>query len=180
MSTELHMTASTTSRRTAVLCLLVLPVLLAAGCVHKPPEPSRDPSLAIPGIWPVDHPTHPVTSPYGSRSDPRRFRTKTRFHSGIDIGVPKGTPVIAAGDGTVEFARRGHDHLGRKVVIDHGNGYRTTYAHLANVRTRRGKRVLQGDVIGAVGKSGRATGPHLHYEVHSHSARRNPMEFLPR
>ena len=88
--------------------------------------------------------------------------------------------MIAAGDGTVEFAGRGRDHLGRKVVIDHGNGYHTVYAHLAKVRTRRGRRVLRGEVIGAVGKSGRATGPHLHYEVHSHGARQDPVKYLPR
>lgn len=146
---------------------------------HREPAGVRDPTCYIPGIWPVAHPSRHIGSPFGPRKDPRRFRRKTRFHNGIDIVVPRGTDVHATADGKVVFAGRGGDHLGRKVVIDHGNGLRTVYAHLARVKAKEGRRLMRGAVIGKVGSSGRATGPHLHYEVRLNGKAVNPAAYLP-
>jgi murein DD-endopeptidase MepM/ murein hydrolase activator NlpD len=160
--------------------LVVVPVLLgvAGACRHRAPVVPRDPSLAVPGIWPVDHPSRTITSPFGERTDPRRFRSRRRFHTGVDIAAPKGSPVVATGDGVVCHAGRVSGY-GRVVRIDHGNGYVTVYAHLAEIRTRMGRRVMRGDVIGSVGKSGHATGPHVHYEVHNRGRRVDPKSYLP-
>lgn len=161
-----------------ILCLAIGAALLMPGCAHTPPPAPRDPALAVPSIWPVDHASRQISSPFGQRSDPRRFRDKVRMHGGVDISVPKGTPVLAAGDGTVAVAARKRDGLGKRVILNHGNGYHTLYAHLSSVKTKPGRRVLRGEVIGVVGKSGRATGPHLHYEVHHNAKRVDPASYL--
>ena len=149
-------------------------------CAHRQePAGVRGPTCYIPGIWPVEHASRHVGSPFGPREDPRRFHNKTRFHNGIDIAVPRGTAVYATADGTVGFAGRGGDHFGRKVVIDHGNGLQTVYAHLSGIKTKEGRHVLRGEVIGKVGSSGRATGPHLHYEVRLNGKPVNPAAYLP-
>ncbi len=105
---------------------------------------------------------HRLTSDYGWRSDP--FTGAARFHHGVDFKAAYGQGVPAAADGrVVEAADR--DAYGLTVVIEHPDGLRTRYAHLANMTVSVGDRVLQGQEIGRVGQSGRATGPHLHFEV---------------
>ena len=86
------------------------------------------------------------------------------WHQGIDLSAPKGSPVRATAAGKVVVAERLGDY-GRTVVIDHGNGIRTRYAHLKKIAVEQGERVAAGEVIGKVGKSGNASGFHLHYEV---------------
>jgi len=87
-----------------------------------------------------------------------------RRHQGLDLAAAKGTPVRATADGVVTVAGRSGD-WGRLVVIEHGGGWETRYAHLSHIRVERGERVARGQEIGTVGRSGNATGDHLHYEV---------------
>ena len=101
---------------------------------------------------------------------------KIRAHKGTDYAAPRGTPIRSAGDGKVVFAgvKGGY---GKTIIIQHGQSYRTLYAHLKGYRKgiRVGKRVKQGQTIGYVGSSGLATGPHLHYEFHVNGRVRNPV-----
>ncbi len=115
----------------------------------------------LPSIWPV---RGLLTGHFGERLDP--FSGEGAFHSGVDIGTAFGEPVEATADGVVsEVANRGG--YGRVVIIDHGFGLSTWYAHLSAYNTQAGMQVKRGDIIGYVGRSGRATAPHLHYEVRS-------------
>lgn len=102
------------------------------------------------------------SSGYGWRSDP--FRHTRRFHSGADFPSKSGTPVAAAGEGVVTFAGRASGY-GNMILIDHGGGVATLYGHLRRIEVDRGFRIAAGDRIGQVGRTGRATGPHLHFEV---------------
>ncbi len=102
--------------------------------------------------------------------------SKWRSHKGVDYAAPRGTPIYAAGDGKIIHAGKKGGY-GRAVIIQHGGKYTTLYAHLNgyNKNTRRGKRVKQGQIIGYVGSSGLATGPHLHYEFRVSGVHRNPL-----
>ena len=99
---------------------------------------------------------------------------KMRAHKGIDYAAPTGTPIRSAGDGKVVFAgvRNG---FGNVVMIQHGGVYTTLYAHMSKISVKNGARVNQGQTIGAVGKTGLATGPHLHYEFHVNGKAVNPL-----
>lgn len=126
-----------------------------------------------PGIWPVDG--RLIRSSYGQRTDP--FSGEGAFHKGVDIAAPSGTGVRVTADGVV--VHTGYDSgYGRLVVVDHGNGLQTYYAHLSAFRVHAGQEVRRGDVVGAVGSSGRVTAPHLHYEVRVGGAPVNPHPFL--
>ena len=118
-------------------------------------------------IWPVNG---PVTSPFGMRWG--------RMHTGIDIGVPSGTPIHAAASGTVIIAGvvSGYGNL---VFIDHGNGLSTGYAHQSQIAVSVGQSVTQGQVIGYVGCTGHCFGPHLHFEVRVNGAPVDPLGYLP-
>jgi murein DD-endopeptidase MepM/ murein hydrolase activator NlpD len=118
---------------------------------------NRSARSTVPSGWPIAYATVTVTAEFGAP------RGRSR-HEGIDLAAPAGTKVWATADGTVLFAGR-DGRYGRTVVIDHRNRYRTRYAHLKRVDTRAGSKVRRGDVIGRVGSSGNASGPHLHYEV---------------
>ncbi len=131
-----------------------------------------DPS-AIPSIWPVHG---RVTAGFGERLDP--FSGEGAFHPGLDISASYGTDVEAAGDGMVIEAARDAGY-GRSILIDHGDGISTRYGHLSKIFVVVGEEVKRGETIGAVGMSGRTTGPHLHYEVRIHGAPVNPSRFLP-
>ncbi len=113
-----------------------------------------------------------MSSPYGE------IRPGGRRHRGVDIAVPKGTPVSAAATGTTVFAGQ-QGAYGNIIILCHGNGYETAYAHLDRILTQRGSRVRRGAVIGLVGATGNATGPHLHYEVRKNGVDVNPMPYLP-
>jgi len=125
-----------------------------------------------PSMWPLEG---PVASSFGEREDP--FRGEGAFHSGIDIDAPYGTPVRAPADGTVLDETMGSGY-GRQVVLDHGHDLITLYGHLSASAVVPGQHVIRGQVIAYVGQSGRATGPHLHYEVRVHNVPVNPHKYL--
>jgi len=115
-----------------------------------------------------------LSSGFGMRKHP--ILGYSRLHAGVDFAAPTGTPIYAAGDGTVQRANR-FGSYGNYVLIRHANGYETAYAHLNGFARgiRAGTRVRQGQVIGYVGTTGASTGPHLHYEVHLNGKKMNPL-----
>lgn len=125
-----------------------------------------------PTLWPIQG---RVTSSFGEREDP--LNGEGAFHPGIDIAAPYGTPVRATGDGEVSGDNMGAGY-GKDVVIDHGHDVLTVYGHLSAIAVLPGQHVTRGQVIGYVGESGRATGPHLHYEVRIHHVPVNPHKYL--
>jgi murein DD-endopeptidase MepM/ murein hydrolase activator NlpD len=125
-----------------------------------------------PSMWPVEG---RVGSSFGERQDP--INGEGAFHTGLDIDAPYGTPVRAAADGDVTGAATGAGY-GREVVLDHGHDVLTLYGHLSAIAVVPGEHVTRGQVIGYVGQSGRATGPHLHYEVRVHNVPVNPHKYL--
>lgn len=127
---------------------------------------------AIPGIWPANG---QLSSFFGVRRDP--FSGLGEFHPGVDIVVNPGTPVRATADGRVVLAGW-HGGYGLAVVVSHDNGLETLYGHLSKVGYLVGQEVRRGEVVGYSGSTGRATGPHLHYEVHVSGAPVNPYRYL--
>jgi murein DD-endopeptidase MepM/ murein hydrolase activator NlpD len=116
-----------------------------------------------------------VASSFGEREDP--INGEGAFHTGIDIDAPNGTPVRATADGAVTGAGTEAGY-GREVVLDNGHSVSTLFGHLSSIAVVPGQHVARGDVIGYVGESGRATGPHLHYEVRVHNVPVNPYKYL--
>jgi murein DD-endopeptidase MepM/ murein hydrolase activator NlpD len=116
-----------------------------------------------------------LSSRYGYRSSP--FTGKKEFHKGLDISTRKGSPIVASADGTVSFTGRDRGY-GRIVVIKHGYGLKTKYAHLKKYLVKKGQYVKRGETIGLVGNSGRTTGSHLHYEVHLNGVPVNPLRYV--
>ncbi len=116
-----------------------------------------------------------ISSGFGYRRDP--FTGGAAFHSGLDFKGPTGAPIYAAAKGTVSFAgyKQGY---GKCIEIDHGNGLMTRYAHMSRYGATLGQKVIAGDVIGAIGSTGRSTGPHLHFEVRINDRAVNPRPFL--
>ena len=115
------------------------------------------------------------TSGYGYREDP--MTGLKAFHRGIDLSAPAGNEVRATADGIVAQAGK-LGGFGRAVFLAHGFGFSTRYGHLAEIDVKPGQRVKRGDVLGRVGRSGRATGYHVHYEVHEDGRTMNPLEFI--
>jgi len=132
-------------------------------------RPRPIPAWTGPFIRPVDG---PIVSGFGYRVHPIFRRVK--FHYGVDISAPSGTPIRAAADGVVVFAgwRRAY---GNTVIIDHGNGVATLYAHCSRILVSEGEVVKQGQVIALVGSTGLSTGPHLHFEVRHYGEPINPL-----
>ena len=121
-------------------------------------------------------PTHGwLSASFGEREDP--FTGGAEFHTGIDLSTEKGQPVVATAAGTIESAAYAGAY-GNMVVVDHGFGLKTRYAHLSGFAIRPGDEVDRGTVIGYVGATGRATGSHLHYEVLVNGQLVNPIQFL--
>ena len=160
-------------RRWARRLFLAFLIVLAVSCVRG--RRGVGPSAYVPGIWPTGPAARQISSPFGYRKDP--FTRQRRFHTGIDIAGPKKSPVVATAHGRVVFAGR-NGNYGKTVIIDHGSGYQTRYAHLARIKTKKGKRVKRGEVIGKLGQTGRATGPHLHYEVRRNGKPVDPRPYL--
>lgn len=119
----------------------------------------------IPSIPPMntDPSTYRMTSPFGLRADPILGIGKR--HTGMDFACPPGNPVYATGDGTVSLVKHERGGYGNHIEVDHGFGYVTRYAHLSRTDVEVGQKVSRGDCLGLSGRSGRITGPHLHYEV---------------
>jgi murein DD-endopeptidase MepM/ murein hydrolase activator NlpD len=127
---------------------------------------------ATPSIWPV---RGQFTAGFGQRMDP--FSGEAGFHTGVDIAAPAGTPVRAAADGLL-FCAGPEQGYGNEALIDHGFGITTKYAHLNTLKVVVGEKVARGQIIGSVGMTGRATGPHLHYEVLVHGTPVNPLPYM--
>jgi hypothetical protein len=121
----------------------------------------------VPGSW--------TSSGFGKRDDP--FTGIPAMHLGLDFSAPKGTPVHATADGVV-ISAGWQPEFGRTVEIDHGDGIVTRYAHNSKILVKRGQKVERGQIISAVGRSGRATAPHLHYEVRVNGSPVNPWRYI--
>jgi hypothetical protein len=132
-------------------------------------------SLAVPSRFVpdghIEWPTNGVlSSGFGMRG--------RRFHGGIDISGERGTPIVAAVEGVVTFSGRGPGGYGNAVVLDHGGGLMTLYAHNERNVVRQDERVQRGQIVALMGDTGRASGPHLHFEVHQHGQLVDPLRWL--
>jgi murein DD-endopeptidase MepM/ murein hydrolase activator NlpD len=127
---------------------------------------------STPSIWPA---RGWVTSDFGTRLDP--WTAERKMHHGLDIATPHGQPVYTPSDGTVVFAGT-EGGYGKVLVLDHGYGVKTRYAHLSEIFVRTGGRVRRGDKVASVGNTGRSTGTHLHYEVRVNGIPENPRKFI--
>ncbi|MBX7115052.1 MAG: M23 family metallopeptidase [Myxococcaceae bacterium] len=127
---------------------------------------------STPSVWPV---RGWVTSDFGPRLDP--YTSDRVMHAGLDIAGPHGKEVIAPSDGTVVFAGL-EGGYGNVLVVDHGYGIKTRFGHLASIKVKPGERVKRGQVVAALGNTGRSTGPHLHYEVRVNGIAQNPRKFI--
>jgi murein DD-endopeptidase MepM/ murein hydrolase activator NlpD len=158
----------------------VLRAQAMSGRLSRALESGLSPSFAgdwteladAPSLWPLEG---RVASSFGQRQDP--INGEGAFHSGIDIDAPIGTPIRAAADGDVTEASMVAGY-GREIMLDHGHDVVTLYGHLSAIAVVVGQHVIRGQVIGYVGQSGRATGPHLHYEVRVHKVPVNPHKYL--
>jgi murein DD-endopeptidase MepM/ murein hydrolase activator NlpD len=131
---------------------------------------------AIPAIQPISNKDLTrMASGYGYRIHPI-FKTH-KFHSGIDFTAPKGTPIYATGNGTVTTAENGNGY-GNHIVINHGYGYSSLYAHMSKMVCKPGKKVKRGELIGYVGSTGTSTAPHVHYEVIKGERKVNPINYF--
>jgi murein DD-endopeptidase MepM/ murein hydrolase activator NlpD len=129
-------------------------------------------AAATPSIWPA---RGWMNDGYGNRRDP--FNGTPDYHPGLDIAADQGDPVVSTANGTVASAQRSGAY-GNMIVIDHGFGISTRYAHLDSFRVKPGDAVRRGDVVGFAGSTGRSTGSHLHYEVLVYGRHLNPLQFL--
>lgn len=165
-----------THRRMDVLTRQLIVQSKSLDEITKLAEEKENLLASIPAIQPVDTEdlTH-IASGYGWRTDP--FTKTRKFHWGMDFTAPTGTPVYATGDGKVIKADNRASGYGNHIVIDHGFGYETLYAHLHRYNVKVNQRVKRGDIIGFVGSTGRSQAPHLHYEVFKDGQRINPINF---
>lgn len=131
---------------------------------------------SIPAISPVsDKDLTRFASGYGYRIHPI-YRTR-KMHTGIDLTAPTGTPVYSTGDGKIIKAGYTPGGYGKRIIIDHGYGFKTLYAHLHEVNVKVGQKIKRGELIGKVGNTGRSTAPHLHYEVRKNNKTENPVNY---
>ncbi len=131
----------------------------------------------IPAIMPVkDVDIYRISSHFGYRTDP--FYKVQKLHNGIDFSAPIGTHIYCSGDGVVEKVIKGNSGYGNNIVVDHGYGYKTRYAHLSKAYVKVGQKVKRGEYIADVGNSGKSTAPHLHYEVIKNNKAINPVNFF--
>ena len=129
----------------------------------------------IPTIWPCGSKYTFISFGFGDRMNP--FTGKTTPHLGVDFPCPLKTPVFAAASGTVVLIEQ-HKFFGKRMKIDHHNGFTTVYAHLQDFLVKRGQRIRKGEIIGRAGSTGYVTGPHLHYEVLYRNVHQNPEDYL--
>jgi murein DD-endopeptidase MepM/ murein hydrolase activator NlpD len=131
----------------------------------------------VPSLWPVNG---RLLSGFGARMDPfsGEGEAHNEFHSGVDISAAMGTSVHAAADGIVEYAASNGDGYGRRVVISHGKGLQTVYAHLSKFQVVPGQEIRRGEILGFSGNTGRTTSPHLHFEVRLGGSAVNPYPYL--
>ncbi len=125
-----------------------------------------------PSIWPT---TGWITSRFGYRKSP--FTSRREMHKGLDISAPTGTPIYATAEGKVVKIQRDNGY-GKNIMVDHGGGIVTRYAHLSGYAVKQGEQVQRGQLIAYVGNTGRSTGPHLHYEVRLNGVPVNPLRYI--
>ena len=131
---------------------------------------------SIPAIQPVSNKDlSRMASGYGPRIHPI-YKTK-KFHAGMDFSAKTGTPIYATGDGKVSKVKKSRRGYGNHVIIDHGFGYKTLYAHMSKYIVKKRQKVKRGDIIGYVGNTGTSVAPHLHYEVQKDGRKINPANF---
>ena len=131
----------------------------------------------IPSIQPViNHELTLLTAAYGTLMHP--FYRTLQEHQGVDYAIPEGTRIFATADGIVKEIKGKNSTSGTTVILDHGNGYTTSYSHLQSVKVKRGRRVQRGDIIALSGNSGLSLAPHLHYEVRYNGMRVNPIHYF--
>lgn len=131
---------------------------------------------SIPAVMPIPNKDlKRMASGYGYRIDP--FYKTRKFHAGMDFTAPTGTEVHATGDGVIESIEVKRWGYGKNIIVDHGFGYKTRYAHLSAFKVKRGDKVTRGQVIGLVGSTGKSTAPHLHYEVTLNGVKQNPANY---
>lgn len=130
-----------------------------------------------PSINPIS-PADPFwyTSNYGYRNDP--FTHRRTAHHGIDLAGREGTDIHCSGDGIVTISRVSRYGYGKEVVVDHGFGYTSRYAHLHDILVEKGQKIKRGELVGTMGNTGRSTGPHLHYEIRKNGKPVNPTYFF--
>lgn len=131
-------------------------------------KPSISPISPADEVW--------LSSSYGYRKDP--FTNFKRMHHGIDLAGEVGIKIFATGNGICELAKANRYGYGKEIIIDHGFGYTTIYAHLNKIYVKEGETVKRGQLIGELGNTGRSTGPHLHYEVWENNKPVNPIYFF--
>jgi murein DD-endopeptidase MepM/ murein hydrolase activator NlpD len=136
-------------------------------------ESEREVRLSTPSIRPVK--SGFLSSRFGRRMDP--FTGRIVHHSGVDYRARTGTPVMATADGVIGRCGR-NGGFGLMIVVNHGNGFKTRYAHLSKILVVRGQKVKRGEVIGLVGNTGHSTGSHLHYEVIHRNSNRDPLQYV--
>ena len=131
---------------------------------------------SIPAIQPIaNKDLGRVASGYGYRIHPI-YKTR-KLHTGMDFTAPQGTPIYATGDGKIAKVRRSRKGYGNHVIIDHGYGYQTLYAHMRKYIVYRGQKIKRGEIIGYVGSTGTSVAPHLHYEVMKNKRKINPVNY---
>lgn len=133
---------------------------------------NREALASVPSIWPIEG---FITSRFGGRADP--FTGRSEQHKGLDISARTGTPIYAPGKGTVIFSGVENGY-GNSVLLQHGGGITTRYAHMSRRAVSEGQTVQRGDVIGYVGSTGRSSGPHLHYEVRLNGVNVDPLRYI--
>lgn len=132
-------------------------------------------AMCVPALPPVALDATRLSSYFGYRSDP--FTGRTRFHQGIDLSGNRGEPIYSAGEGVVEKVAFEFYGYGNYVIVDHGFGYKTRYAHLHHVHVKVGDKLSRGEQLGTMGNTGRSRGPHLHYEVIYRDSKVNPLNY---
>ena len=134
---------------------------------------------SIPAIQPVENKNlRRISTVFGMRLNPVLNRWMP--HEGFDFMGTTGVPIIATGDGTVVLSQMTFGGYGNQIIIDHGFGYKTRYAHLNTFNRKRGNKVKRGEIIGYMGNTGRSAGVHLHYEILKNGVRVNPIGFFER
>ncbi len=143
--------------------------------IVKMAENKKEMLASIPAIQPIKkEELTRMASGFGMRPHP--ILKIRKMHYGMDFMAKQGTPIYASGNGVVVRADRSSS-FGNVVYINHGFGYKTVYAHMKRIATRKGKKVKRGDLIGYVGNTGRSVSPHLHYEVHKNGRPVNPIYY---
>ncbi len=131
----------------------------------------------IPAVQPVRNlELKRISSYYGYRIDPV-YKVR-KFHHGVDFSAPQGTPIYATGDGVVKKTNRSRRGYGNTIEIDHGYNYSTFFAHVRDIKVKKGEEIKRGQIIATVGNTGKSTAPHLHYEVRKNNRAINPIYYF--